>query len=295
MEHVVWGEVPEGLHEDTSIDSSDEDFERRFDHFLYGRDGFLSDGGAQFEAMENSLNDRTKLLDLEIDKRILFDDFETKLRRPQQETLKILDEVLDKLKQQELDKLAKRAEKEKLKIEEETRTARKKMLRNIGLALFGAIAVGTLIYFLVKWLTSDKKTSDEFTPEDADNAEKMITAWKSLDETQFWARIEKYVEESNPSFDFQMQMMGYTKLLADDKNAPKFDWTPTQKLDAIDYLVNAFTHSAEKKGKKSAAIYKALPDIKPDGRQLPRSIAADITELALAHIIALGDATDEAA
>lgn len=293
MEHLPRGEVRERISEDPSLESSDEDFERENDELLAKNDPYMREIISKFEMMENYLDEESRRLDLEIEERIGYDEFESKRRPSLEENLKSDDESSDKSVREELKNREKNADKEKKKIESTERRLRKKMRRNIGVALFSVILVGVALYFLVEWLMRDKKTSDHFTAKDADDAEKLISDWKKLDETKFWVRTGKYVEINNPSFEFQMQMMGYVKHFANDKNAPKFTWTPTQKLDAIDKLVKAFTDSPEKKGKKSLAIYTALVAIKPDNRQLPRSLAADITETALAHIIALVNAHTE--
>jgi hypothetical protein len=297
MEHVVWGEVSESLSEDRSIESSDEDFARDNEDLLFEhQQGLAREFGEQFDKFEADLNERNSVIDLQIDERLVYDRFEERRHLSALEDL--INDINDQLaeaKRRELEGLEREVDKEKQRIVDKERSARKKMRRNVGLAIFGALAVlGTSLYFLIKWLLSDKKTSDQFTAADAASAEKLIADWKKLDDTQFWARIGEYVKKNNPSFEFQMQMMGYTKLLADDTNAPKFSWTRTQKLDAIDQLVKAFTGSPEKKGKKSAAIYEALVKIRPDNRPLPRSLGADIAETALAHIIALGRAEEKA-
>jgi hypothetical protein len=293
MEHVSRGDVRESISEDRSVDKSNEEAMRDNDIFLFKNNAYIREIGAKMEVMEISLADTNKIVDFEVRARIGFDKVESKPRPSFEEILKSANELLDEVERKELQKREENAGEEKKKITSKERRLRKKMRRNILIALFGVIAGGVALYFLVEWLESDKKTSDHFTAKDADDAEKLIGEWKKLDETKFWERIGQYVEKNNPSFEFQMQMMGYIKLFANDKNAPKFTWTPTQKLDAIDQLVKAFTGSPEKKGKKSLAIYTALVAIKPDNRQLPRGLAAGITETALAHIIALTNADKE--
>lgn len=319
MGNTLMSEVPEHLSEDPSMEGSEEEYESDNEELLFkNQEGSIHDFGEDFNQLDYELSERNKDIDLELDKDFVFDPIETEVVPAPEEVV----EELNPTYEQQLERLKKlvqagkqdpvrdmvveergpfvagieQADTEKEKSEDNVGGKSKRMHRNIGLALFGVISLaGTALYFLLKWLNSNKETSDQFTPEDAANAEKLIKGWKTLEEGKFWARIAEYTEKNNPSFEFQMQMVGYIKVFASDKGAPKFKWTAKQKLDAIDQLVNAFTSCPDKKGKKSAAIYKALVGIKPDNRQLPRSIAADITEFAIAGILALGNAQKQTA
>jgi hypothetical protein len=234
-------------------------------------DKLYSDIKTQLETFNKRLVELNKILDITIETRLALDNFETKYRNPEGERINGSDERLSKSE--------KNAREQKDKIGDEKRANREKSRKRIVIAVLGLLVAGGVIAFLIQYIQNkEPKPTDQFTQQDVDDAKAIIEKWKSLSDDQLWENIANYADGYNPSLQTQMLMMGYIKNWA---NTSDFTWDATDKADLIDKLKDAYEIE-----NKSSAIYRTVEKTTYKNTKLPRSIAADLCELALADLLA---------
>ncbi|MDM9379650.1 hypothetical protein QUB80_02895 [Chlorogloeopsis sp. ULAP01] len=264
-------EPPKDINEEFE-DKSEEQYDQENEDI--GReaiDKLYSDIKTQLETFNKRLVELNKILDITIETRLALDNFETKYRNPEGERINGSDERLSKSE--------KNAREQKDKIGDEKRANREKSRKRIVIAVLGLLVAGGVIAFLIQYTQNkEPKPTDQFTQQDVDDAKAIIEKWKSLSDDQLWENIASYADGYNPSLQTQMLMMGYIKNWA---NTSDFTWDATDKADLIDKLKDAYEIE-----NKSSAIYRSVAKMTYKNTNLPRSIAADLCELALADLLA---------
>jgi hypothetical protein len=83
-----YGEVSKGLSEDPSIERPDKEYERDNEDLVFrNQEGSIHQFGADFNQLDYELDERNNEIDLEIDKRFVFDFFETNIVLSPEEVL----------------------------------------------------------------------------------------------------------------------------------------------------------------------------------------------------------------
>jgi hypothetical protein len=226
----------------------------------------------------------------EIDQRLFFDSRETQYHSCVHELVHVVEQrqqrqpvieggPLTTHVSQELDTVIHEAMAQRKRIGSQQRENRART-RRIALAVFLGLAVsGALAPYVLFRVddNGDPEPHGDFTSADAEKARAILQAWRKVPDDAMWEHLAQYVDRSRPSLQTQMMMMGYIKNWAPGS---AFEWTSTDKLHVIQSLQEALRTRRE-----LSTLYRTVMDPIYQSQPLPRGIAADCCELALAHLL----------
>ncbi|MFP4101216.1 hypothetical protein [Coleofasciculus sp.] len=272
--------TPEERLEDEFGDKSEEEFEGENEEI--GRkviDKLYPELDRKIEEFNQRLETLNKNIDVTIKSRLQLDELEAKYNKLEAETVRGDDARLRRLE--------KIVEEQRNNIGKEKRSSRDKARTRIVKVLLGlTVAVGVATFLFIYIKGKEPEPSDKFTSDDVKTAKEIVERWRNLPDAEMWQSIADYADQYKPSLETQMLMMGYIKNWADNPSF-KWEWEAIEKYEHIQQLEESYA-----KEEKSSEIYCTVASMTYKGNPLPRGIAADICELALADIIAARQQSD---
>lgn len=177
-------------------------------------------------------------------------------------------------------------------IADEPETLRK-WCRTKYIALFLGITSVTLP--IIIWLIDRYKTAAPAGLTDAEKKiiEDQVARWQDLPDATVWSSVVQFCERWNPSWMSQTLMMDTLKGLSKPL-AQSWSWRGDDQAERVQRLVDAYgDHRPTDGTPRSPVLYRTVAAMAYDGFApgtqvaLPRAVAADLIELAIAQIILL--------
>lgn len=110
----------------------------------------------------------------------------------------------------------------------------------------------------------------------------IATEWRNEDDATYWADFAGLVERLSLTAADCVYFLQFTMLLYPVEAGDDFEWSTSKDLtDKVDELMTIYS---EDTAKGKSAVIKALPDLKYAGLPLPRLVAADLGQRAMAKI-----------
>lgn len=118
----------------------------------------------------------------------------------------------------------------------------------------------------------------DLLPDDVkDTIEVLVKNWISMKDDKLWDAVATYVSNFNPNITVQMLIM---QDIIQFTPSVDWKWSAEDKANTANDLVLAY-----KNNKDFADIYRKVKDITFNDKELPRSVAAEVSRIALALIL----------
>lgn len=149
-----------------------------------------------------------------------------------------------------------------------------------GLSLLNTAAVATIAIYEAISSKAQNTPSPvwDLLPDDVKNSiETIVKEWISLSDNDLWKSVADYVSNFNPNITVQMLIM---QDIIQFSPSVDWEWSSDDKIKIVNDLVTKYNEQ-----KDFADIYRAVKEVTFKDKKLPRSIAAEVSRIALALIL----------